>query len=332
MTLDQVRSTVLVGVDAGATKTEIVVVETTSGKCSFTVGGPANPSVVGLERAGEVIATTILSSLSGARLDTSKLSLVAISAAGIVDRSSAEVLRNYVARRISYPPNRILVFEDVVAAHASVFLLDDGVVGILGTGSSVYGASSSAVVRVGGWGHLLGDEGSAFRLGSGALREVLECFEGLKECSSLALKVADRKGFRSSTDVLNYVYRSENPKVAIASLASLVVESYREGDATAKKLVESELRSFARQVAVAVRKLGVRKVGFTGSVYTENRDILKQLLVEYLREYAGIEVEVMEQRVRACCGSIVAGLRAVGGVADDVVNILEECCRPVGHE
>jgi len=332
MTLDRTRSIALVGVDAGATKTEAVTFESASGRCSFAVGGPANPSVVGLERAGEVVATTALSSLSSAGLDPSQLDLVAVSAAGIVDRDSAEALGKVVARRLGCPPSRVLVFEDVVAAHASVFLLGDGVVGILGTGSCVYGVSGPAVVRVGGWGHLLGDEGSAFRLGVRALREVLECFEGLRGCSSLASKVIGSRGFRSSADVLSYVYRSENPKVAVASLAGLVMESYREGDAAAKRVVELEMREFARQVAAAVRRLGTgrARVGFTGSVYAENKDVLRPLLVEYLEEYLGSVVEVVEQKVKACCGSIIAGLRATSGIASDVVVVLERCCRPPG--
>ncbi|MEM4922740.1 MAG: BadF/BadG/BcrA/BcrD ATPase family protein, partial [Sulfolobales archaeon] len=277
---------VLVGVDSGATKTEAVGIDTASQVCVFTTEGPSNPSVVGIEKSSVVIARAVERVLASLGYERPTPYLVAVGAAGVVNKSYADVLRKRLSELSGVPADRVVVFEDVVAAHASVFLLSDGIIGILGTGSCVYGEFAGHSVRVGGWGHLLGDEGSGYRLGLKSLREVLECLDSLKECSSLATLIASSMGFSSASDVLSYVYYSENPKTAVASLATTVMKAYRDGDNTAARIVESEIDEFVKQVAAVIRKIGVSspKVGFTGSVYMENRELLRHLLKKKLEE------------------------------------------------
>ncbi len=326
----QVVRSALVGVDSGATKTEAVGIDMASQVCVFTSESSSNPSVVGIEKASTVIASAIEKVLAGLSYEKPTPYLVAVGTAGVVSKNYADALRKRLAELAGIPVDRVVVFEDVIAAHASVFLLDDGVVGILGTGSCVYGDYAGHSIRVGGWGHLLGDEGSGYRLGLKSLREVLECLDSLKECSDLATLIARSMGFSTASDVLSYVYYSENPKTAVASVATAVMKAYKSGDKTAARIVEGEIEEFAKQVAAAIRKIGVYspKVGFTGSVYRENRELLKHLLKKKLEELLGLEVEIFEQRVRTSCGAVIAGLKLRGDSATlaRALNTIEKCC------
>ncbi|MEM1682562.1 MAG: BadF/BadG/BcrA/BcrD ATPase family protein [Sulfolobales archaeon] len=321
---------VLVGVDSGATKTEAVGIDMASQVCVFTTESSSNPSVIGIEKASTVIARAVEKVLAGLGYGRPTLYLVAVGTAGVVNKSYADVLRKRLLELSGISVDRVVVFEDVVAAHASVFLSSDGIVGVLGTGSCVYGEFAGHSVRVGGWGHLLGDEGSGYRLGLKSLREVLECLDGLKECSSLATMIARSMGFSSTSDVLSYVYYSENPKTAVASLATMVMKAYRDGDKTAAHIVESEIDEFVKQVAAVIRKIGVSspKVGFTGSVYMENRELLRHLLKKKLEELLGIDIEIFEQKVRASCGAIIAGLKLKNDstMLARALNTIEKCC------
>ena len=318
----------LVGVDAGASKAEAVAVEV-GVTCAFYTAGPANPAVQGVEEASRSISEAILGSLRS--LGTSDTpDAVFVGAAGVVSRETSEELRVRVAQRVGVDVGRVYVFEDLVAAHASVFLDGDGIVSILGTGSSVYGVYRGVVARAGGWGHLLGDEGSAYRVGVAALREVLACLDGLDSCSELGTRLARRMGFKSTSDVLRYVYSSLNPKTSIASLAIAVFEEAREGCGRALEIVQDEVRSFSRYVAAVARRLGVERarVGFVGSLYCYNSDLLKPLLEEALTSYLSREVEIVEQVVRPCCGALVAGLAALRSTyLEKVVEQLLACCR-----
>jgi len=318
----------LIGVDAGASKTEAVAVEV-GGACAFYTAGPANPAVQGVEEASRSISEAILGSLRS--LGTSATpDAVFVGAAGVVSRETSEELRVRVAQRVGLDAGRVYVFEDLVAAHASVFLAGDGIVGILGTGSSAYGTYRGATARAGGWGHLLGDEGGAYRLGVAALREVLACLDGLEDCSELGTRLAGGLGFKSVSEVLRYVYSSPNPKVSVASLAALVFEEARGGCARALEIIRGEVRSFSRYVAAVSRRLGAERVrvGFVGSPYCYNSDLLKPLLREALVGYLNREVEFVDQVIRPCCGALVAGLAALGVTSlGGIVEQLLACCR-----
>ncbi|MDW8010957.1 MAG: BadF/BadG/BcrA/BcrD ATPase family protein [Sulfolobales archaeon] len=320
---------VLVGVDAGGTKTEVAAVDLSTRRCSLGSGGPSNPAVVGVERAGEVVADSIRKTLGEAGFEIAAVGLIAVGAAGVVGGRFANALGERISKLLEYPADRVLVFEDVVAAHSSVFLLEDGVVGVLGTGSCVYGSRGGVVARAGGWGHLLGDEGSGYRIGLRSLREVLECFDGLKKCSDLANEVSRAMGFKSTSDVLSYVYYSSNPKTAVSSVATLTIAAYRRGSEVAAKIVEEELEEFVKQVAAVHWKLGGGiGVGFVGSVYGENRDVVESLLREKLSRWLGTEVEISEQRIRTSCGAIVAGLKLLGDRAalPTALGVILNCC------
>jgi len=315
-------------VDAGATKAEAVAIEV-GGACVFYRAGPANPAVQGVEETSRSVSEAVLGSLRS--LGTSAApDTVFVGAAGVVSGENSEELRGRVARRVGVDVGRVYVFEDLVAAHASVFLAGDGIIGILGTGSSAYGTYRGASARAGGWGHLLGDEGSAYRVGVAALREVLACLDDLEGCSELGTRLARRLGFGSVSEVLRYVYSSPNPKASVASLAAQVFEEARRGCARALEIIRGEALSFSRYVAAVARRLGVERVrvGFVGSLYCYNSDLLKPLLREALASYLGREVEVVEQVVRPCCGALVAGLAALGAASlERVVEQLVVCCR-----
>jgi N-acetylglucosamine kinase-like BadF-type ATPase len=299
------------------------------GACGFYSAGPANPAVQGVVEASRSISEAILGSLRSLGTPSAP-DAVFVGAAGVVSREISEELRASVARRLGLDVSRVYVFEDLVAAHASVFLTGDGIVGIMGTGSSVYGTHRGARVRAGGWGHLLGDEGSAYRIGVVALREVLACLDGLESCSELATRLIERLNLRSVTEVLRYVYSSPNPKTSVASLSVLVLEEARRGCGRALEVVRDEVLSFSRYVAAVARRLGTERirVGFVGSLYCYNSDLLRPILKEALRGSLGREVEVVEQVIRPCCGALVAGLVALRStLLEVVVDQLLGCCR-----
>jgi len=318
----------LVGVDAGASKTEAVAVKV-GGACAFHIAGPANPAVQGVEEASRSISEAILGSLRSLGTSTTP-DAVFVGAAGVVSREISEELRVRVAQHVGVDAGRVYVFEDLIAAHASVFLAGDGIVGILGTGSSAYGTYRGATARAGGWGHLLGDEGSAYRVGVAALREVLACLDGLESCSELGIRLARRLGFKSVSEVLRYVYSSPSSKGSVASIAVLVFEEARRGCTGALEIIRNEVRSFSRYVTAISRRLGMERVrvGFVGSLYCYNLDLLKPLLREELTAYLGREVEIVDQVIRPCCGALVAGLAALGATSlEAVVEQLVTCCR-----
>jgi N-acetylglucosamine kinase-like BadF-type ATPase len=153
--------------------------------------------------------------------------------------------------------HRVLLTGDHVTCHAGALTGEPGVVATVGTGVAVLGLTPAGRLnRVDGRGYLLGDDGSAFQLGSLGLRAVLGHAEGLNPPTALTDAAVARYG--PVAQIAPSLYRSETPVDRIARFAEDVVATARAGDPTASGLVRDAMRQVARSVAAAAR-------GFDGS-------------------------------------------------------------------
>ncbi|HVA33875.1 MAG TPA: BadF/BadG/BcrA/BcrD ATPase family protein, partial [Candidatus Baltobacteraceae bacterium] len=76
-------------------------------------------------------------------------------------------------RAAELPAARVLFMHDAPVAHAGALGGHPGIVAIAGTGSVVYGTDGKRAWTLGGWGHLFGDEGSAFWFAREALSRLM---------------------------------------------------------------------------------------------------------------------------------------------------------------
>lgn len=83
-----------------------------------------------------------------------------------------EADRRWLARRLAGKAGEVTVVSDLELAHAGAFSGGPGVLVVGGTGSSAFALDARGRrARAGGWGPLIGDDGSAFWLGREALRD-----------------------------------------------------------------------------------------------------------------------------------------------------------------
>ena len=146
-----------VGVDAGGTST-VAAASRGGGLLGSERGGPANARTVGSAVAAHVIAETVLRASGGAQPDS-----IYAAVAGAGEPDVAQQLS--VALRTTFPDAKILVADDTAAALRAAIGEGPGIVLIAGTGSVGYAENGEKRVRVGGYGYLAGDEGSAFAIG-----------------------------------------------------------------------------------------------------------------------------------------------------------------------
>ena len=153
----------LLGVDGGATKTLAAVLDLQTGALQLGHGGPSNEDAVGAAggRGGAARVPPRRRS-RGAGIERGELGCG--SARGRRHRHRGD-------RRARCAPrarDAWIVVNDVVGAWATATGAGPGVAVISGTGSNVFGVGPDGRGwRAGGWGHLLGDEGSGYWLGVG---------------------------------------------------------------------------------------------------------------------------------------------------------------------
>jgi N-acetylglucosamine kinase-like BadF-type ATPase len=195
-------------------------------------------------------------------------------------------LEGLIAERLLVPVSRVRVVEDVWLILPAAGL-DAGIALIAGTGSNAFGVNQDGrSANVGGWGYLIGDEGSAFDVGREALRAVLRADDGFGAPTTLVEAFAQQLGITQPRDLIRVVYQSQSPRSTIATLAPLVVETARSGDAIAQQILAhagQELGKIARAVARRLSLPTTTAVVGTGGMFKAGDLLLDPLRVELAR-------------------------------------------------
>lgn len=180
------------GFDAGGSKTICLAGDhaTVLGRGQ---GGPANPNVVGLDGFRSALRESARGALGSCGQRPAAAAWIGI--AGSERPSLREALRGAALETLDADEVWISHDARLLLAAAGV---SSGIAVVAGTGSSVYGrAADGREVSVGGWGHLLGDEGSGYDMARHALRAVTQAADGrgprtvLSEAIPAALGAAD---------------------------------------------------------------------------------------------------------------------------------------------
>ncbi len=150
----------------------------------------------------------------------------------------------------------------------------EGLLLIAGTGSIAFARSRDGhAARAGGWGHLLGDEGSAYRLAFDALARGLRSWEGRDLPTGLMDAGLEFFGLREPPDLVPLVYEGLD-KTRIARFARVVADFREKGDALALALFEEAERELAALVVSVDARVGPRlsrkRLAFRGGLIESN--------------------------------------------------------------
>ena len=147
--------------------------------------------------------------------------------------------------------------NDMVCGWAGSLALAAGVNVVSGTGSIGYGEHDGRRVRVGGWGELFGDEGSAYWLAIRGLRAWSRMSDGRDPVGPLHRILRDRLPLDAPLDLVSLVHATwRGDRRTIAALAPLVVQAAEQGDAAAGSIVAEAVAELVRLVQVAADRLG----------------------------------------------------------------------------
>lgn len=245
-----------VGVDAGGSST-IAVASGDRDERHVASGEPANVRSGGIERAATILEAAIRDALEG---DSAQAIFAGVAGAG--DETIAKSLRAALALR--FPGTPIGVSDDAHIALRAAVPDGDGMVLVAGTGSIAYAEIGGAIYRTGGYGYLLGDEGSGFAIGSAALRWVLRSYDGRATRDAMVEAIERELGIGDGQSAIAAVYRAGQPVATVASLASIVLAHAGNGERSATKIVQNAaadlfdlLKALSKNASVGSRQLPV---------------------------------------------------------------------------
>ena len=245
----------VLGIDAGGTKTMCLLADEQGRIVGEARGGGAN-----LQAAGELEVEKVLHHVMDAAIGDRDMrpAAICLGIAG-VDRPEDTAAVESIMRRIGFKA-RVIVVNDALVALVAGAESGEGVVVVAGTGSIAYGRNADGRgARAGGWGYVLGDEGSGYWLGRLALRAVLRAADGRGEQTQLTERVLAHYGVGRPRDLVREIYEGGTRPSAIAALAREVGEAADEGDGIAGHLVSVAAQELAGAAFSVAERLGTER-------------------------------------------------------------------------
>ncbi|MCQ2006302.1 N-acetylglucosamine kinase [Rhizobium sp. NRK18] len=155
-------------------------------------------------------------------------------------------------------PCEPLMLNDVELAQRAAFDDAPGVLLLSGTGSmAVARDPAGTMLRAGGFGDLIGDEGSAFDIGRSALARLSHETDGRAPASPFGARMKDHLRFEQTNEtqaIMGWLYASPHPRSAIAAIAAFVDSLSEEGDPVARAILEDAGYSVARLYHAMVQR------------------------------------------------------------------------------
>ena len=284
----------IIGVDGGGTKTEAVAYDLEGNVLKTSLKGFAN-LLNNKEEALKNIHDSIKEITDEYGVENLKGLYLGI--AGSESGDNAKLIKE-VANKF-YKDS--LVMNDGELALKAMLEGEDGILTIAGTGSISFGVNGDKSVRCGGWGHLLGDEGSAYKISIEAIKRMIFENDNNLEKSELTKKVMEYLKIESIDQVIPFVYSSTKDEVAkLAVVVSILAE---DGDEICISIMEKEGLELAKTTENTYKKLGFEKcsIGLVGGVIRKSK-VVRNVFEKYLNENINV-VSYIDTQVSAAKGA-----------------------------
>jgi N-acetylmuramic acid 6-phosphate etherase len=248
-----VAADLVIGIDGGGSTTVALVAD-----AKEVIGrgeaGPSNMQAVGVTRAFKAIEDAVAAAFAAAGRSPAQVRVAVLGLAGADRQQEQDMVRAWA--------ERVALATDIVVVNDAQLLLAAGtpdgwgIALVAGTGSIAFGRTPEGRLgRAGGWGFLLGDEGSAYALVINALQEVAHAADGRGPPTVLTERLLYATGGQRPMDLIPAVYRGGWDRAALAGLAPIILDAAGQGDEVAGRIAAQGAHQLALTVAAAAMRL-----------------------------------------------------------------------------
>ncbi|MGX4671062.1 N-acetylglucosamine kinase [Cerasibacillus sp. JNUCC 74] len=295
-----------IGLDAGGTKTYAAVMDHDKNILFSVKNGQGNVAV-DREEAQHNIMDAIKVCMNSEY--GSKCEFIVLGVAGIEKGNSKLEFKQLVEEQFQIPT---FVLNDAELALYSVLGDENGILAIAGTGSVFIGKNKSTIKIIGGWGHLLGDEGSSYDIGIQALKRLISEIEQGSIQKEFATSLAGEYQLWTPSAIKDFVYSST--KKEIAELSLFVHQLAKNKDIDAIRLLENAGYEIAQQVIRLIKLLRLEPpitIVLKGGLLEKNEFIQKYVEIK-LKEFS-TDMSLLFRNTPTVTGSLYAWKSQIGG-------------------
>ncbi len=298
----------VLGVDGGGTQTTAILVGLDGAVVAEEKSVSTNIQIVGVEKATKTIIKLIFACCKKAGCDINSIKSIVMGLAGAGRLSDKKILLEGLKKSQILLPN-VTVENDARIALEAAFASSYGIVLIAGTGSIALSKDEAGkIFRLGGWGRILGDEGSGYTIGLKALNAAIRAHEGRADKTALLNLALEHFDCKSLDDIVSKIYTGS---ADIAAFAPKVVKASAEFDHVAHNILFSQANELADLVRALIaqmhprRKMPVALMG--GLLETENvySKMVKERIARSLPQ-----IIIQKPKFPAAFGAAIMGLKA----------------------
>ncbi|MEN3001640.1 MAG: BadF/BadG/BcrA/BcrD ATPase family protein [Armatimonadota bacterium] len=297
---------VIIGLEGGGTKTGCAVLSEQGTLLAYAEGGPANLNFVSEAVQRESFETALEGALQGIHEPVLALGYTVAGS-----RANWE----WVLQRLGNPV-AVAVEEPRMAFVSTGQVYAHGVAVVAGTGSIIAAFVEDQLARVvGGWGSLLGDEGSAYDVAIYALRAAVRAWDGRDPQTKLVEAAMDYFKVNRLDELIPLFYQQGVPRHQVAGFAQKVIQVAERGDRKAQAVVITSAFILAHDAIACARGLFEPEQAFwvaiTGGMFRGNTLFRKIFEERFLEEFprANLCTPVMQPAVAV---AKIAWLRTIG--------------------
>lgn len=270
-------SAYVLGLDIGGSKTHALV--TRSDVVIADLRGPsANPASVGLAESARRIRT-LLAELDQVDVELDQVGSVCAGAAGVDTPEQVARLTSILAESLSYATIRVVHDTELLLAAAGT---GSGIALIAGTGSVAWGCTTDGrQARAGGWGYVLGDDGSGYGIARAAVRHALGRLDAGLAPDQLTRQLAIGCGLDRPALLLDHFYARPERRYW-AEQSTIVFRLAEAGDPAATKIIGAAATHLSTLVeSISLRLAVAGPVILAGGVLV-HQPLLRRLLADRL--------------------------------------------------
>lgn len=283
----------IIGIDGGGTKTLMKLADLDGNLLACCEGGSANMNSLDRTVFEETLSRLIADGLKQITGKPSDCSAICLGMAGAGRPAEKQILKEILGR-LGFNETVMITDDAHIALYGGVGS-EEGIILVSGTGSICYGRNSHGeVCRAGGWGYILGDEGSGYDIGLSALKHTVRGFDKREEDSLLSTMILDSLKIGSVDELVSLIYRSGEGRKIIAGLAPVVDEACMSGDYYAESILKNAVSELFKSIKAVISGLNFTdipiQVALGGSVLLKSRYISNNLRNTIAISYPGVRV------------------------------------------
>jgi N-acetylglucosamine kinase-like BadF-type ATPase len=300
-----------IGIDGGGTKTDCVITDENCNQLFSLKGGPLNLLTTTPSQSSRTILQLINSCLSKLDITLSQIDCIGIGAAGAGRIEDSEKLERILKSLLPHSIN-LKVTTDAEAALEGAFNGKPGCILISGTGSIIFGKDQNGIIhRCGGFGKIIGDEGSGFMLGKKGLIAAAKEFDGRGKRSLITELLKDKYQIQSEQSLINAVYNND---MDISGVAPIVLASAGNNDKIALRIIDEETDELLLLISCMIKKLKQEntEISFTGRLISTINVFSVTLKNKLTESYKMIKIK--EPEYPPAMGAVFIAKKKMAGI------------------